>query len=246
MEVASLSIKLRPCTPMEAADMGIGMARQHARSLYACMSMVLLPIALLALGCYELASWLPTLLIWWLKPWMDRTLVFVLSRAAFGQSTRLADVWRQQRHVWWNQLPSTLTFRRLSPWRALTQPVYQLEGNRWRAQRKRVLQIRKGNTGTAMLVMSAFGFAELALILSGVLLVAWFTPDNQNFQFFRWFFKDGFDAAQVQYSLISAYALVVLVLEPFYVATGFAMYLNRRVELEAWDIEQELRHAPVR
>ncbi len=31
--------------------------------------------------------------------------------------------------------------------------------------------------------------------------------------------------------------------EPFYVAAGFAMYLNRRVELEAWDVEQELRHA---
>jgi len=27
------------------------------------------------------------------------------------------------------------------------------------------------------------------------------------------------------------------------VAAGFAMYLNRRVELEAWDIEQELRRA---
>ncbi len=243
MEIASLSLKLRPCRPMEAADTGIGMVRQHARTLYACLAMVLLPISMLALGCYELWPWLPTLLIWWLKPWMDRTLVFVLSRAAFGQATRVRDVWQQQRQVWWNQLPSTLTLRRLSPWRAVTQPVYQLEGNRWRAQRQRVLQIRKGNSGTGMLVASAFGFAELALMLSALLLVAWFTPDNQDFQFFRWFFKDGFDAARVQYSLITAYALVVLLLEPFYVATGFAMYLNRRVELEAWDIEQELRHA---
>ena len=40
-----------------------------------------------------------------------------------------------------------------------------------------------------------------------------------------------------------AYALVVLFLEPFYVAAGFALYLNRRAELEAWDIEQEFRHA---
>jgi hypothetical protein len=40
-----------------------------------------------------------------------------------------------------------------------------------------------------------------------------------------------------------AYAVVVLFLEPFYVAAGFAMYLNRRAQLEAWDIEQELRRA---
>ena len=40
-----------------------------------------------------------------------------------------------------------------------------------------------------------------------------------------------------------AYALTILFLEPFYVAAGFGMYLSRRVELEAWDIEQELRRA---
>ena len=40
-----------------------------------------------------------------------------------------------------------------------------------------------------------------------------------------------------------SYAIVVLFLEPFYVASGFAMYLNRRAELEAWDIEQEFRRA---
>jgi len=35
----------------------------------------------------------------------------------------------------------------------------------------------------------------------------------------------------------------VLFLEPFFVATGFAQYLNRRAALEAWDIEQEFRRA---
>ena len=39
------------------------------------------------------------------------------------------------------------------------------------------------------------------------------------------------------------YVITVLFLEPFYVAAGFGMYLNRRAELEAWDIEQEFRRA---
>jgi hypothetical protein len=39
------------------------------------------------------------------------------------------------------------------------------------------------------------------------------------------------------------YAMVLLFLEPFYVASGFGMYLSRRAELEAWDIEQEFRRA---
>ena len=40
-----------------------------------------------------------------------------------------------------------------------------------------------------------------------------------------------------------ALGVVVLFLEPFYVAAGFGIYLNRRAELEAWDIEQEFRRA---
>jgi hypothetical protein len=40
-----------------------------------------------------------------------------------------------------------------------------------------------------------------------------------------------------------SYAIAVLFLEPFFVAAGFGMYLHRRAELEAWDIEQEFRRA---
>ena len=45
------------------------------------------------------------------------------------------------------------------------------------------------------------------------------------------------------WKLFFTYAAVIVFLEPFYVAAGFALYLNRRVELEAWDVEQELRRA---
>ncbi len=43
--------------------------------------------------------------------------------------------------------------------------------------------------------------------------------------------------------VLLCFAAAVLVVEPFFVGAGFAMYLNRRVELEAWDIEQEFRLA---
>ena len=41
----------------------------------------------------------------------------------------------------------------------------------------------------------------------------------------------------------ACYRVAVAIVEPFFVGAGFAMYLNRRVELEAWDIEQEFRLA---
>jgi hypothetical protein len=37
------------------------------------------------------------------------------------------------------------------------------------------------------------------------------------------------------------YLLVISIVEPFYVAAGFTLYLNRRTELESWDIELGFR-----
>ena len=194
-----------------------------------------------ALASREIAPWLPTLVLWWAKPWLDRTILFVLSRAAFGRTTTAADVWKAQRQVWWNQLLFTWTVRRLSPWRSLTEPVYQLEGlSMWRAG-ARVRQIRQRGMGSALMMTQAFSLSELALTLALVSLVFWLSPAGQ-----------GPDIASVlsgELPIVFAvgvpvsYAIAVMFLEPFYVAAGFTMYLNRRAELEAWDIEQEFRRA---
>lgn len=52
-----------------------------------------------------------------------------------------------------------------------------------------------------------------------------------------------FDDDTMAYLFAASQLLVATFLEPFFVAAGFSMYLNRRVELEAWDVEQELRRA---
>jgi hypothetical protein len=190
---------------------------------------------------YEIASWLPSVVLWCAKPWLDRTILFVLSRAAFGQRTAPADVWKAQRQVWWSQLLFTWTVRRLSPWRSLTLPVYQLEGLSIKTASPRVRQIRRRNVGSALMMTQAFSLSETALTLALVSLVFWLAPSGT---------VPGMDEVLsgklpvfLSLTLPVAYALAMLFLEPFYVAAGFAMYLNRRAELEAWDIEQEFRRA---
>jgi hypothetical protein len=240
VQVDALAVRLRPRTPMEAADLGPRLCQSAARSVYSCYALVAVPLIALALATYEIATWLPGLVIWWAKPWLDRTILFVLSRAAFGQRTTPVHLWQAQRQVLWSHLFFTFTMRRLSPWRSFTQPVYQLEGvSPWRA-RKRVLQIRGRKTGSALLMTSAYSFAELALTFAVVSLIFWFAPTGQTPSFAALL-----DENSLLFSVGSevAYALAVLFLEPFYVASGFAMYLNRRAELEAWDIEQEFRRA---
>jgi hypothetical protein len=243
VQIDALVLRMRPRTPMEAADLGVRLCQSAARQVYLCYWVVGLPVVALSLATYEIAGWLPGLLIWWAKPWLDRTILFVLSRAAFGQSTTVADLLRAQRRVWWSQFLLSLTTRRLSPWRSFTQPVYQLEGLPLLAARKRVLQIRRGRTTPAILMTSAFGVAESVLSMALVSLIFWFTPGQTPT--FNPFAPGAFGAMgeSLGLALTISYASVVLFLEPFYVAAGFAMYLNRRAQLEAWDIEQELRRA---
>jgi hypothetical protein len=167
--------------------------------------------------------------------------LFVLARAAFGQSTALGDLWREQREVWWGRLLVTWTWCRLSPWRSFTQPVYQLEGHSVFQLRRRIAQLRRRRTGSAFMMTSAFAFAESGVAAGLLSLVFWFGTPGQGFDIKS--FMDGEAHVAVQFYATTAYVLAVLFVEPFYVAAGFGMYLNRRAELEAWDIEQEFRRA---
>jgi len=240
MQIDALRVRLRPRTPTEAGDLGVRLCQSTARSIYACYAVVALPVIALSFASYEIAVWLPMLAIWFSKAWLDRTILFVLSRAAFGQPTTIADLWRAQRRVWWRQFLFTWTVRRVSPWRSLTQPVYQLEEFSIASGGARVRQIRRRHAAAASMATGVFGVAEIVLTSALVSLVFWLAPSGLAPELVNLFSdQPGF----LSIALSVAYAIAVLFLEPFYVAAGFGMYLNRRAELEAWDIEQEFRRA---
>jgi hypothetical protein len=79
----------------------------------------------------------------------------------------------------------------------------------------------------------------VALFLSVAMLVQVFTPESIEADvpangmwdlLSRWSWDDN----------LASY-LVLCLTEPFYVGAGFALYLNRRVQIEGWDIELALR-----
>lgn len=241
MLVDALAVALRPRPMGEAADLGVALVRHHAGSVWPSFLPMYVPVVALLLCTAEFASWLPGLLIFWLKPWFDRSLLFVLSRAVFGQSTRWKDLWDQRAQVWGGQLLRTLLWRRLSPWRSYTQAIDQLEGQRGSARRKRRDQLLRGRRGAGAGMQMIFANVEIALQFAIFSILFWFTPDGSFSDIWGWLVAT--ESTLQSLFLTMAYALVVGLIEPFFVAAGFAMYLNRRVELEAWDIEQEFRHA---
>jgi hypothetical protein len=241
MRVETLSVRLRPRSMAEAADLGVLLVHQHARSIVGVWAPTYAAVALIALATIEMGSWLPWLILFCAKPWLDRTLLFVLSRAVFGEATRFADLWQHRAGVWRSDLLATFTLGRLSPWRSYAQAIGQLEGQRGRARwRRRGLMLR-GKRGAAFGLQFVFANLEFVLVLGVLALTLWFAPEGTHRHVLSWL-RDAESVAN-QLVMNGIYVLVVFVLEPFYVAAGFAMYLNRRVELEAWDIEQEFRHA---
>ena len=241
MQIDSLALQMRPRAPHEAADLGVRLCQASAREVYACYLAVAIPVSLLAMSLFEVSPWWPVFALWCAKPWLDRTVLYVLSRAAFGQRTRVRDLWADQRHVWWSQFILTWTWRRLSPWRSFTQAVYQLEGHSFFRLRQRIQQVRRRYSGAAAIMTSAFAMAETGLVIALFSLTFWLAPSGENIDFTTLFSDTG--AMHLRLIISIAYVVAVLFLEPFYVAAGFGMYLNRRAELEAWDIEQEFRRA---
>lgn len=242
MRVDALAVGLRARTNMEAADLGVRLCQQSAASVFACYLAVAAPVLVLCLASFEISAWLPTFAIWWAKPWLDRAALYALSRAAFGQKTTPADLWREQWHVLWRKCIRSWTLRRLSPWRSFTQPAHQLEGLSGARLRQRVKQLRSGRAGAAALMTSAFSMVEMGLSMALLSLFFWFAPTGMTPEFDVMQWIEGNETG-AEFAYAACYAAVVAFLEPFYVAAGFGMYLNRRVELEAWDIEQEFRRA---
>ena len=244
MQVDALALHLRPRSMAEATDLGVRLVQANARSVWATFVPLYAVVVLMALASVELAGWLPGLIIFWLKPWLDRSLLYVLSRAVFGTPTRWSDLWRDRRSVWWQQLAASLIARRLSPWRSYTQPAAQLEGQRGSAAKARRRQLLKDKQGQALGMHLVFAQIEMIVMIGAMALVLWFIPGDDGSSRTSWF-ETLLRDESLSLSLLSSavYAGVVLLVEPFYVAAGFAMYLNRRVELEAWDIEQEFRLA---
>jgi len=240
MQIESIALVLRPRSVWEGCDLGVRLLQSWLRPVFACHLAVVLPWFALCLASGWLARWLPALLIWLGKPWIDRTILFALSRALFGAVTGPSDLWAARRAVWLAGLWRTLTLQRLSASRAFLQPILQLEGLSGAALRTRVRQLAERHRSVARATTLAFVSAELALVLSLLALDLWLAPRSWRL---GWNLSASALRSAVSVPISVMYGASVAFLEPFYVAAGFGMYVNRRVELEAWDIEQEFRRA---
>ena len=241
MKVDAIRLDLRPRSMFEACDLGVRIVSAHARAVWGSCAPVFVFVLLATTALYPFGAGWTLFAIFWLKPWLDRSILFVLARAVFGEETRFRDLLLAHRAVWWQGLAGSLTLRRLSPWRAFVQPVLQLEGHRGRARGQRINVMLGNHRGAGLGMQSAFSVVETAIVFGLWTLPGWLMAADAREDWLRGLFTG--EAPGAAWLSIACYAIAVFAVEPFFVGAGFAMYLNRRVELEAWDIEQEFRLA---
>ncbi|WP_325985155.1 DUF4129 domain-containing protein [Pseudomonas protegens] len=243
MRLSDASVVIRPRSAWEAMDLGVLLSQRHRRLLMTSWAIVSLPVfALLSLLLWESPS-LAILLFWWLKPAFERLPLFILSKALFGETPSLGQALKQWPRLLKPQLLASLTWRRFSMSRSFTLPVVQLEGLSADARQQRLAVLLQKNAGAARWLTLIGMHLEGALWIGLMVLFYLLLPQQVEVD---WSWQSLMIAAQQDWLWLEHltnvfYALVLVIWEPIYVACGFSLYLNRRTELEAWDIELVFR-----
>lgn len=250
MQLQGMTIALRQRMPWEATDLGIALVRAHAGRIFAAWCLVTLPVWVLinALAWQVESPWLALLAMWWLKPLFDRVPLYAISRAVFGHAPSLRAIVRAQFTWGWRAIAPWLLWRRLNPARPLLLPVDLLEGLRGGQRRERVRVLTRGDAGPRNQLVALGAEFEFVLAVAVIASVLMFVPSaflsDATTHLLRHLF--------VQPPLWAKVALNGCVwfgsslVEPFVVGAGFGLYLNRRVQLEAWDVEHAFRRIAAR
>ncbi|SUB81285.1 Uncharacterised protein [Pragia fontium] len=245
MQLERLAIVLRPRHANEAIDLGVRMAMHWFKPLYGAWFCFTLPVLaiLFSLTYWSSNSYLLLyLLVWWIKPMFDRIALFVISRAVFGDAPTIRQSMRAiPTLLFKTRLFRALTWARFTPYRSLTLPVDVLEGVKGRNARIRRRSI-SSYIGINAIILTLYGIIiEQIFPICAMAFLAMLSIDSNGFSddlFDTLTFNDFSYLSQLSLGL---YTLGILLWEPIYVAAGFSLYLKRRSDIEAWDIELQFR-----
>ncbi len=235
MNLDTVTVNLRPRTPWEAIDCGFLLARRWYWQLWLLWLLNAVVLLLLLVGISLLlpgltAKW--TLLLFWItKPLCEPPLLSWISRALFGSSNRIKDTLRATWQEFSAARLGAILLNRCSPFRSFSLPVLLLEQLKGQERRTRLKLLKEGYE-TAMMLSLGACCLELILTLSLMTLLFWFVPDE-----LRWVDFGSFVFTPDNWLLLFSYVISCSLCGPLYVCAGFMLYISRRVELEAWDIE---------
>jgi hypothetical protein len=243
VELDRITIRLRPRSGWEAIDLGFRLALENWRPVWGVWFALYLPVATVLASA--LAPFWAMMVLWWLKPLFGRFVLYVLSRRVFGETGSVLGALGAWRETLTPGLIPDLLWRRFFPTRTFSLPVAQLERQRGAPARARRKLLGRRNAGYAVwlwfacLNLESACFLGFAFLIDEMLWPGEVEPEVESDTGpFGWFAD--LDEMFVLVDLF-LYVAAVSLIEPLFVAGGFALYLNRRTLLEGWDVELALR-----
>ena len=235
-----MAVRLRPRNAWEALDLGVELVRANGRALYGAWLLAYAPVAGVVFALLWDTPFYAWLALWWLKPLFDRIALAVAARRLFGDAAPAGAMVRALPGLAWRTgIIGALTWRRFDFARSLHLPVYQLERLAGKAARLRIRVLDREARGPAVWLSFLFLMTELIFGLGISLLITLLTPVQAPVStLLEGWFLGRFDLSMTGTALG---ALAACIVEPFYVACGFTLYLQRRTILEGWDIELRFR-----
>ncbi len=241
MNLEHLTVKVRPRPAWEAIDLGFLLARNYWLKIIIPWLILLLPTVVTVTWLFSRWPSVSAFIIWWLKPLYDRHLLGMFSRMLFNDIPDTEESVRNIPKLFSMQLFSALTIHRLWLCRSFYLPVTQLEKLRGKEHKNRSNILAGNDSGNASWLTFGCLMFEAIVWMAIIGFIYLFLPSQYQTSFGEYmFFSENADLTQIMIvNLI--YGLGILAIEPFYVAAGFMLYINRRAHLEAWDVELNFR-----
>lgn len=244
MDLNQITANIRLRSAWEAVDLGFVMVQKWWKFIYLPLVILILGIAIpLFFLLPEKDYWIGALIIWWLKPVYDRLVLHIISHKLFNEELTSLQALKALPSLIWNTgFFQTLTFRRFSLSRGFNLSIWQLEQLRGskRAERQSLLHLTTHSQAVWLTI--GLWFIELIVLLSLFIILLMFLPSEIASDFLEGVFTDNLEYKRWIDILNSFfYVAVVTLVHPFYIAGNFALYINRRTELEAWDIELDFK-----
>ncbi len=239
MKLEAITAKVRPRLGWEALDLGFRMVHQHWKALYGIWFGLTLPLFLLASILFNEHLFWVLLVFWWLRPMFESALLNYISRALFGEFPTLKSSLKSFHQYAFKQWFANHFWRRFSPTRSMDMAVSQLEGLAGSARSRRIRTLHAFNSGAASWLTLLFVCLHLLFYFNLIILVVWLIPEVylDEIAHVGWDFIWADSSGVLQTLQALVIYLIVSFFSPFYVVGGFAIYINQRTILEAWDIE---------
>jgi hypothetical protein len=233
MDVLKSSFVLRERKFWESTDFAVLMFRRFLPVIACCFGTMYIAISLAVLFTLgPTLQILPALIVWWLKPLWERIIIAPIGLLFFNPEANAKSIFVSMKRVFSIELLSSLTIFRFSFRSAFLSPVDMYEHPARSARKARRQWLCRGIDGQLFSLAAMFFVLDLLVFLSiylGIMVVVSAsmvgTHDSQ--------FKP--DYIVLTLSWIAA----LLVTEPLYALSAFALYINRRTVHEGWDLRLE-------